>query len=61
MWSHVNLKNVGLCGQMSPMQKKLHQQYSVNFLISEYVSRNQQIKIAIDAMKFYQHFFSTFE
>ena len=51
MLSHVNLNEFGLRGQIPPMEKKCYQWYYVNFLISEYLSCDQQSTIAIDATK----------
>ena len=49
--SHVKLKKVGLYGQISLMQIKLHWQYNVNFLISKYLSCNRKTMLAINGKK----------
>ena len=48
---YVNLNKVGSSGKMSSMQKKCHRWYYVYLLISEYLSCDLQIILAIDATK----------
>ena len=59
--SHVNLNKVGPHDKMSSMQKKWHWRYYINFLISEYLSYNQQNTLAIDGMKISSMVFIDFE